>query len=292
MDASAFAEAVSLGDRLSLEHAVSLYRGPLLLECTEPSAAAARAECERQYLECLRRLGDHAGARQFFEECLQIGRDLGDKRLIANAIHGLAHMAFNLNDYPAARDYYAEELSLARAMADRELAARTLHRLGSVEQALGDYSAARRLFEESLFAAEDLAYRDLESAVLHSLGSTACAQADYVTARTCFEQRLSLSEERGDKPGFSYTLDVIGALMAAQKQDHQAVLLCAAAQTLRESLGMSSPVNRLVTPILEAARTAFGEPVFQLSGEAGRALTQDEAAVIARQQAPSEDDSR
>ena len=60
VDAAVFAEAAARGDRASLETAVALYRGPLLLACTEPWAAAARADCEQRFLHCLRQLGGQA----------------------------------------------------------------------------------------------------------------------------------------------------------------------------------------------------------------------------------------
>ncbi len=226
--------------------------------------------------------GDHEVAREFFEESLQVGRELRDDRLVANALNGLAHMAFNLREYSAAREYYTEELKLAEALHDRELAARTLHRLGSVEQAVENHAPARRLFEECLFAAGELAYRDLESAALQNLGMTACAQEDYVTARSCFEQRLQLCEERGDQRSACYTLDGFAALLVAQNQPEQAVQLFAAAQTLRESLGVSSPVNQSVARQLVSARSALGDASFQRRWKDGQSLSLEEAIAAAR----------
>jgi non-specific serine/threonine protein kinase len=67
VDAAAFAEAVAAGDGPMLETAVYLYGGPLLLECTEPWAIAARASFEQHYLACLRALGDRALSAEDFE---------------------------------------------------------------------------------------------------------------------------------------------------------------------------------------------------------------------------------
>ena len=60
VDTAAFAERIAMGDPLSLEAAVNLYTGRLLLECTELWAAVERAKYEQQYLHCLRQLSDRA----------------------------------------------------------------------------------------------------------------------------------------------------------------------------------------------------------------------------------------
>ena len=228
--------------------------------------------------------GDFDGARLFFEESLAIARALEDRALVANSLHSLAHMAFYQDDYPAARHFYSEELKLARSIGDRDLTAIALHRLGCVCGAQEDYASARAFFEESLDIAKELARWDLLSAILLNLGGTVCAQEDYPAARAYFEQRLALNEELGDRPGISYALDAFAALLTAQHQERRAVLLFAAAQSLRETLGNpSAAINQAEMPRLLAARNVLGEDTFTQTWEEGRGQTLAQAIACARQ---------
>jgi predicted ATPase/DNA-binding SARP family transcriptional activator len=63
VDVLAFDAAIAAGDETSLEHAVALYRGPLLEGCAEEWVFSERRTCEESYLCALERLADMALSR-------------------------------------------------------------------------------------------------------------------------------------------------------------------------------------------------------------------------------------
>ena len=113
IDANDFAEAVCRGDRLALEAAAALYAGPLLPECREPWAAAARADFERCYLDCLQRLAGHdAAAGDFAGAACRLRSALAASPLNESLVRDLMSALHRGGDTPAALAAY-QQLSTA-----------------------------------------------------------------------------------------------------------------------------------------------------------------------------------
>ncbi len=109
VDAASFEAAIGRGDPASLQFAVSIYSGPLMLECTEAWAAAARARYEQDYLSALRVLASQAVTGGDFDPALGYLRlAIATDPLCEPAQRSLMETLARNGDVPAALTSYQE----------------------------------------------------------------------------------------------------------------------------------------------------------------------------------------
>jgi predicted ATPase/DNA-binding SARP family transcriptional activator len=142
-------------------------------------------------------------ARSLLEESIAIGRELGDKRIIARAMLLLGHVAGRQGEAGAARAFYEEGLTIGRELEDKWIYATALRYMAGPTLAEGNDDAARSLLTESLGIHEELgdplALIDLRD----DLGAMALLRGDYAAARAFFEEGLALRREVGEKFGIA-----------------------------------------------------------------------------------------
>ena len=127
--------------------------------------------------------GDMVEAHSFFEESLNIFRELGDKVGVARVLANLALIADTERNYDAAVRLYEESLSLARELHDNMAVARALNNLGIIALSVkGDYDAAHSLFAEALALCRELGDRTSAAFCLSNLGAIDLKKGDYVSA--------------------------------------------------------------------------------------------------------------
>ena len=114
------------------------------------------------------------------------------------------------------------------------------------------------------------------------------AEGDYVTACKHYEESLVIAEESGEQWLLAACLVGLGEVVAAQHKFAWATQLWAAAEALRDALGISiPPVERAgYERARSAVRVHLGEQTFAASWAQGRAMT-PEQAVAAQGQKPS-----
>ena len=104
-------------------------------------------------------------------------------------------------------------------------------------------------------------------------------QGDHAAARPLFEQTLTIRRELGYTARYAQCFEAFGQLAAAQEQAERAVRLFAAAEALRESLGLGlAPADRPgYNRRLADARRALDEPTFAATWAQGRAMPLEQA---------------
>src|SRR6266566_3899257 len=138
--------------------------------------------------------GDFAAAATQDEEALSIAREVGDKRLMANAGLMLGMVRLNQGDLEAARSLFEESRSLLKEVGDAEGETRALLALGIAAHRSGDLAMARAHLEESLRLYQEQGDVLHTSAVLSALEVTVSAQGDEEMARSLHQQSLSLMQ--------------------------------------------------------------------------------------------------
>jgi DNA-binding SARP family transcriptional activator len=134
--------------------------------------------------------GDHEGARQRFEEGLAMGRSLGERVSIHNALFNLAQLALARGDHDAASRRFAEAIAPSEELGDRGSIAWILEGLGVVAGARGEAERAARLLgaSEALisaigfrghpeYALDRALYERIEADVRSALGEAGFAAA-------------------------------------------------------------------------------------------------------------------
>lgn len=181
--------------------------------------------------------GDYARARTMHEQCLALGRELGDARGVANSLNNLAVVAQALGDYPRAAEFHEQSLEQRRELGDKRGIAMSLNNLGAIAQRRGDYPRAAEFHEESLALRRELGDKRGIALSLNNLGTVALDQGDHAHAAMLLEESLALFRELGDRANIAASLDHLGGTARGTGDLVRAADLHEQALALRRELG-------------------------------------------------------
>jgi serine/threonine protein kinase/predicted ATPase len=145
----------------------------------EPALASARELGDRSIeAKALAELGrlvgvwqdDHEAGRSYFDQALEIARELDDKPALIFIARQLGNLGNMTGDFETARAKLQESRELAREEQDRESEANALNSLGLTATAEGELEEAMAFFSEGLELAESLGDRVLAGMII---GNTA-----------------------------------------------------------------------------------------------------------------------
>jgi tetratricopeptide (TPR) repeat protein len=190
----------------------------------------AVAEWTHRLAMCLYDRGDYEEAERLYRESLEIEERLGDLAGKAAMLHNLGVLAHYRGDYKEAEKLYRESLEIKERLGNLAGKAATLHQLGFLAHDRGDYEKAERLYWESLEICERLGNLAGKAATLHALGKLAHDRSDYEKAERLYWESLEIEERLGNLKGKAATLHALGRL-AHDRGDYEG-----AARLYRESL--------------------------------------------------------
>ena len=106
-------------------------------------------------------------------------------------------------------------------------------------------------------------------------------QGDYEQAASLLKESLTLRKQTGDRHGMIESLNGLAEIAVAQGQLVRAARLFAAAETLREAIGvrLSSLEQAKYDRNVAAARAALSEGAFAEAWARGQAMTQEQAVA-------------
>jgi tetratricopeptide (TPR) repeat protein len=163
-----------------------------------------------------RDLGDYAGAKAYHEQALKLNRQLGNRLGEAADLNNLGLVAYDLGDYAGATVCHEQALALHRQLSNRLGEAADLGNLGNVARDLGDYAGAKAYYEQALALHRQLGNRLGEANQLGNLGLVAYDLGDYAGAKAYHEQALALHRQLGHRQGEAQTLGNLGNVAYAQ----------------------------------------------------------------------------
>jgi len=203
-------------------------------------------------------LGDHAAARQLFEQSLVRYRELGDRLGVAWTLIYYGWLINDGGDPLAARPLLEQSLAICRELGDRQGIGWALARLGLGYSFLGDYAAARPLLEESLALCRAVGDRWGTAWALHLLGLAVgeFGGGDIAAAIALEEESLAISRELRDRRNMAYTLLILGTSIMAQGEYAKVHHLFTEALTLQQEIGdkWGTAVVLWVDAVLSAAQ--------------------------------------
>ncbi len=160
--------------------------------------------------------GDHAVARTYSEQGLEIFREVGDRLGIAAGLSQLAIIAAESGDYAAARSHFEDSLFIRRGIGDRFYIATALNNLGGLAHQQGSHESARVSFDESLTISREIGDRWGIATALSNLGVLAFDEGDDALAGTYLAESLSIRREVGDRRGVSFLLNNLANVATRQ----------------------------------------------------------------------------
>ena len=246
--------------------------------------------------------GDFTSAHHFLEQALSLYEDLGDDPGIAASLNALAITARDRGDYISAQSYFERSLACWRLLPNRIAVARCLHNLANVVKVRGDYARARwalheaaEIFEEqgdrsgaawslnqqgdierdqyNVCAARALYERALASfrevkdpwgsaRCLTDLAYIDCEQGNHEAAHAAYREALAIFADLGHRRGIARVLEGSACLAWAEGHAARALILVAAAASLRQIIGAPLPQaeQTKLDTVLHPVWIALGEP--------------------------------
>jgi len=224
--------------------------------------------------------GQYARASMLVEEGLAKARQWGYKYIISDALNIAATIAFFQGQYATARCMIEESLTLHSAFKDQRGQAYDLSFLGHIALLFErKHSVAQALIEDALAILKELGDQRGIAKAHYRLGCVALAKDDFKRARTSYMQCLAILWEVEDTWLIAAVMEKFAQIALAQEHAAWAARLCAAAEVLREAMGVPLPpieranYNHLVSSI----RIQLGKGVFATVWAEGRAMTPRQA---------------
>ncbi len=178
-------------------------------EYARTCAEACRAIDDRRLLAlvlncsgciCLRREGEVAEARAYFQELLSLAREIGVRRLEGLALANLAEAALAEGDYAASRAFGEEALEIEGPENRTDPAAIMMNGLGIACYRAGDLDAARAYQSKSLSIAAEFENRLYCGYALDGLAAIALAAGEADRSARLAGAAEALYEEAGASP--------------------------------------------------------------------------------------------
>ena len=185
--------------------------------------------------------GHHVAARSLLEESLGLVKQAGDTGAMAAALGNLGLIARDLGDVDLAESYLDQSLALWRELGDRVGMGWTLTGLAMVARATGKFDVARACTDESLAIWRELGDRQNAANVLSTAARLARDQGEYALARAHLAESLQVFSDIGDRRGVAFVLEGFAGLAADEAQPLRAQCLAASAAALRRIIGASPP---------------------------------------------------
>ena len=141
----------------------------------------------------------HKQAIEYYERCLSVAKELGDKALEGDACSGLGYAFHEQSNYTIAEKYHNQHLNIAKSLKDKSGEQMAYTSLGSVFGRLGDFKKSLDHFKCAVNIAKELGDKE---ALMLAYGGLAQAFEHLGNLRKAEEYtnlRLNLAKEIGNK---------------------------------------------------------------------------------------------
>lgn len=252
---------------------------------TEPAPTVVRGVALGELAAMLWAQGAYEPAQEIAEDCLVLGRHLGDPYVLATALDILGLIVFRgSQDAARARQYMTEALAYWRMIGERWRESNALHNLALEEHALGHTEAAAQRADEALALFHAIG-EPIGLAMGYSLqGQLARDQGDDRAALSAFNDALTLCEQCGDRWYLVGVLAGLAEVASRQGQDQRAALLLGVIDGIAHATGAKrQPIAGMSYDRAAAAVVDhLGDHAVEDLRKTGATLRLEEAFVIAR----------
>ena len=227
--------------------------------------------------------GEYARASVLFEEALVLDREFGDQHGESSDLRALGKMQIHLGNPDLAKKHFEEALALGQALGDRHGSAFSLAALGDAARHIEDHDLAARMYREAHDLFRELGSKPGVASSLTDLAETERLRGNLDTATGLFGEALGLLVTLGHRLQIADCVAGLAAIALANGQAERAARLYGVVQSLRENARLVlSPADHAEYESTRAASlAALGDEAFEHAFEAGRALTFEQAIVLA-----------
>jgi len=223
--------------------------------------------------------GAYAQAEELLQESYALSQARGDKDLMASVLCSLGVVALYQGELDQAQARLENSLALHREQKSRLGCARTLNQLGRVAFYQHQAARAQALHEESRALFRELGNQRSYANALSHLAPVWLAQAVPEQALAALRESSAIFQDLEDRHGNIWNLERFAELAGLQGEAVKAARLWAAAEALREQMGIPLPpmeMTRYAEP-LAAARAQLTETAWNSAWAEGRAMSLEQA---------------
>ena len=227
--------------------------------------------------------GDFKSSLKAYEQSGELSRELGDKKLIARSMRGVAAIEYMVGDVDAAIARLNEALQITLAIDDEFGSAAAYARLADIALADNDLDGARRLGHKALSTFRTLGYNFGTAAKLYTIGMAEFLQGDLKNATVRLREALETSISIGDRQVIHAAFDSFAALYLEAGDAWNAALLAGfASETCLSIDYVLEPAEaRFRERYLERLKARMHEDDFNVAFFEGQALTMSQATELA-----------
>jgi tetratricopeptide (TPR) repeat protein len=201
-------------DRLNLlarrkEQAECLHEADALAE-RDPALLARTRLASGQFFKVTNRPDDACAA---LADAISLGRQVGDRRVEADASVWLGNVLRGLGRNDEARPHLESGLATSREAGESRIEANATASLGVLYASLGRWDEARSQFERHRAMSLELNDRRGEALASGNLGNVFDAFGRYDEARVCHERHAALCREFGDRVGEALATGNVGNIL-------------------------------------------------------------------------------
>jgi predicted ATPase/class 3 adenylate cyclase len=260
----------------------------LLARATDPSIRSARARALIAAGSIAYWQTDLGRARRFYEQAVELYRELGDRHGMADALYNLASIPMRTGDPSLARRLLVQARDLWIELGDHWQAALATMNLGYSSLFEGEFEQALPYVEEFLPVVRARGDRFW---LIHGLIGIAEAQrllGRFEQARQNFGEALRLAQRADDLASVTVILGPLSNLEGAAGDHDRAVRLWAACESIKQRIGggPSAQAMRVRDPSATAA-SVIGEDAVGRAWAEGWAMAPEEAVRYATRECAS-----
>jgi len=228
--------------------------------------------------------GNFVHGKRHLEECLAIGREIGDKQRVEYALQPLGLCCLGLGEVDAGRRHLEEAVALARELGEPNELAAALNNLAQLQRTQGALDVAERLYQEVLTLATQMGNQESVAIGLMNLAMLWIERRSPERARAMLRQVHALERETGSRAGAQSLVEISAGLAALCGQWQRTARFYGAAEAMAAQTGLArEPADEaFLRPRVADAMRALGDEAFSTEEEAGRALPRDEVVEEAR----------
>ena len=210
-------------------------------------------------------------SRLSYEELLAECRQKGDTANIANALVGPGRMATELGDHAAARAYLQESLDLRRATGDPRETCMGLYDLTFVARHEGSYAEVRRLYNEILSIRISVNDQRGVALAYFELGEAARLEGDHAGAMDCYRCGADAFHTLGNQQHAAMCHEGLASSASALGETLMAIKHYSIAAAMRKQTGTPAPTEQrsAMEAFLHRAKQQLGHQAVEDAWEAG-----------------------